>query len=615
MFVLVLDDLHTDPLRTPLVRRAARQFIQRHLGANDLAAVVFTSGRASAAQDFTGSKRLLLAAVDRFMGQKLRSRTLNRLDEYNRQRAIGFQHADARRPSSIRRTSSAPTRRAWRWTRSARWPPTWRACAGAARRCCSSARASTTTSPTSSRTARPTTVLDSRATRLARRPRSNVAFYTIDPRGLTIMGDEAMRDDRAARGPLRSGSAVDSLLRRAAPLAGQPAHARRGDRRVRLGERQRLRRRFDRVVRDNSTYYVLGYYPQNQRRDGRFREIEVRVNRPGLEVRARKGYVAPKRQGRARAPQRQAPPRTHRPCCATRSTARCPRRACPWACRRRRSRAAAPNASVAVVTQFGGRATDVHEKDGEFRNTIELSMIAVDAGGKIREGDRNTVDLKLSPQTHQAVLAARLPPALPPRPEARPLPAARRGARERRARRLAALRPRGARSSRRTALDERSGAHLRCPAATTPTARPDEQLKDVLPGPADRSCATSSSADTLSLFTEIYDNEPAKPHRVDISTLLLGEDGRTVFKTEDERSSDELKGATRRLRLHRAGAAEGHRAWRLRAACGGPVAAASGQARDAGDRDPRATRCARRRRGRGARAPGQGDRAGGARAR
>jgi hypothetical protein len=67
-------------------------------------------------------------------------------------------------------------------------------------------------------------------------------------------------------------------------------------------------------------------------------------------------------------------------------------------------------------------------------------------------------------------------------------------------------------------------------------------LKEVLPGPP-TIVRDFYQPETLALFAEIYDNEAGKPHRVDITTQLLAEDGRTVFKTEDERSSDELKGA------------------------------------------------------------------------
>ena len=50
----------------------------------------------------------------------------------------------------------------------------------------------------------------------------------------------------------------------------------------------------DRIVRANSRYYVLGYYPADTPRDGRFHKIEVRAKRPGLRVSARKGYVSPR---------------------------------------------------------------------------------------------------------------------------------------------------------------------------------------------------------------------------------------------------------------------------------------------------------------------------------
>ena len=76
VYVVILDDLHTDAHRTTQVKLAMRQFIERNLGANDLMAVVHTGGRTDAAQEFTSNKRLLLASVDKFMGRKLVSATL-----------------------------------------------------------------------------------------------------------------------------------------------------------------------------------------------------------------------------------------------------------------------------------------------------------------------------------------------------------------------------------------------------------------------------------------------------------------------------------------------------------------------------------------------------------
>ena len=86
LYVFVLDDLHTTTLRSSQVRLAARKFVDEHLQPDDLAAVVFTSGRQDAAQELTGSRRLLRAAVDRFQGQKLPSATLERLAVHLRER-------------------------------------------------------------------------------------------------------------------------------------------------------------------------------------------------------------------------------------------------------------------------------------------------------------------------------------------------------------------------------------------------------------------------------------------------------------------------------------------------------------------------------------------------
>jgi VWFA-related protein len=53
-----------------------------------------------------------------------------------------------------------------------------------------------------------------------------------------------------------------------------------------------MSRAFGLIARDTSTYYVIGYQPDNAVLDGKFRKIEVKSRIAGRTIRARKGYAA-----------------------------------------------------------------------------------------------------------------------------------------------------------------------------------------------------------------------------------------------------------------------------------------------------------------------------------
>lgn len=55
-----------------------------------------------------------------------------------------------------------------------------------------------------------------------------------------------------------------------------------------------MRDAFKSIVAELGVQYTIAYAPSNTKKDGQWRAIEVRVSRPNLTIRARKGYKAPR---------------------------------------------------------------------------------------------------------------------------------------------------------------------------------------------------------------------------------------------------------------------------------------------------------------------------------
>jgi Ca-activated chloride channel family protein len=53
---------------------------------------------------------------------------------------------------------------------------------------------------------------------------------------------------------------------------------------------------FEQVARELASQYSIGYYPTNTKRDGKFRKVKVKVKKPDLVARTKKGYYAPGRE-------------------------------------------------------------------------------------------------------------------------------------------------------------------------------------------------------------------------------------------------------------------------------------------------------------------------------
>jgi VWFA-related protein len=116
-----------------------------------------------------------------------------------------------------------------------------------------------------------------RLTRAANR--ANATIYTLDPRGLVGMPDfdEPVEPRQWSAYIAKS----QDTLRELAEDTGGIAVVNSND----------FDRALKRIDAEASDYYVLGYYSTNPDPTRRVRRIEVKVNRPGIEVDSRKEYM------------------------------------------------------------------------------------------------------------------------------------------------------------------------------------------------------------------------------------------------------------------------------------------------------------------------------------
>jgi len=138
--------------------------------------------------------------------------------------------------------------------------------------------------------------------------RANVSVYAMDVAGLrtdSVMAETrremiAAANEQArqrASGRAFTGGAMSKQLERNEDLLRLNPHSGLGQLAEDTGgflvhDTNDLKTGFRRINADMRFYYLLAYEPTNQDYDGSFRKIEVKVQRGGVKVRARKGYVA-----------------------------------------------------------------------------------------------------------------------------------------------------------------------------------------------------------------------------------------------------------------------------------------------------------------------------------
>lgn len=484
LYVIALDVmLPENALRT---RAFLRQFIEKHFGPNDTAAVIaMARGLRDSGQEFTSNTRLLLQAIDKFGGSFP--------DEWSRREREKNFIGDFK--SLMQYMASLRGGRKALMLFSENVPVDAYAVV--------QARPSQLTGLFSDFD---TDFVEA----LSLATRNSIAIYPIDPRGLTTeltAAESFTPTDLFTRADLGSLAAVTGGF----ALTGSNNYT----------------MAFERLVRENSSYYLLGFNSGVEQRDGRFVGVEVRVKRPGLAVRTVQGYVSPR--GRPREERRPSTvlAATWDAVASGITTSGLPMRvyAAPFKSRGK-------DATVAITVEVAGSRLNLVERDGAYRGVFEVIFAVTDVKKKRWPIWRHRAELALKPETYERVRrgAMRVISQMP-LPEGRYQLRASAG---------------GAAVAGSVVYDlvvpdfredfSLSGVALMSKQASdTFTFSPHRQIDVAFPGPP-TTAREFSREDTLTLFAEAYENR-RKPHTITLTIEVRDGAGRVLGSHVAERKS------------------------------------------------------------------------------
>jgi VWFA-related protein len=247
VYVMLLDGAGGAPLlRT---RLAARRFVAEALGPDDLMAMIVVNGLSTQSHGFTSDKARLLSIIDRFGGARWEGVDDALISVSERSSATGDAYGLIRQLAE--RMGNIPGRR-----KSILWV------GGAPQFHHLDFRQAEEA------------FMQRDAIRAA--SRNNVAVYPIDPHGLTGAMGIAELERQAGFRVIAEDTGGEAVV-----------------------NTNNFSGMYRRIVELNSAFYVMGYTPAVSKDDGRFHRITVKVNRPGLSVRTKRGYTAPTERQRA----------------------------------------------------------------------------------------------------------------------------------------------------------------------------------------------------------------------------------------------------------------------------------------------------------------------------
>jgi VWFA-related protein len=284
LITIVMDDatIPFDQVMIKSAREIGRQVIER-LGPNDLAAIVFTRDNRNA-QEFTNDRARLLKAIESF---EYGGRTIGLPKPADGPVPPGLIYAESSgflaTAGTLSRVAESladvPQRR-----KAVIYVGVGVPASGAASS--EIAMAGNTDDPTAEIGAIARQVMDRMSQTYRKAALANVNIYTVSPAG--VGGMEQLIQSERWKGRIvptyESSMNYNEFLVGLAENTGGRAFPERNEFATALAQ----------VFVENGSYYLLGYSPSNSTQDGRQRRLEVKVNRPDVQVRTRSGYFAEK---------------------------------------------------------------------------------------------------------------------------------------------------------------------------------------------------------------------------------------------------------------------------------------------------------------------------------
>jgi VWFA-related protein len=233
---------------------------------------------------------------------------------------------------------------------------------------------------------------------------ANVAIYFIDARGLEAGPSQFSAQAIGPTDPRDIGPAIAGLHYESAGAVSVAEDS--GG--FAIENTNDLSAAFRRIAAESKTYYLIGYVSGNRKRDGRFRKIEVKVKRPGVKVRARRGYYAPQDDERAATVTRIGlDPDVQRALDAPREIADVPLRATALVFEERRPGLA----SVMLAAETDVRRFAFEPRASRMTDVLEFAAVVTNRGtGEVAKFGQS-VEMSLTPETMRTLEKAWYPVA------------------------------------------------------------------------------------------------------------------------------------------------------------------------------------------------------------